>query len=649
MKALHNILAASLLASSATASALVARNAELENVWERATPQAPDGYAPAAVDCPSTRPSIRIADDVSDQEKAWLPRRRNNTVDPLREFLVRMNITGFDARRYIDTHRNNATALPNIGIAASGGGYRALLNAGGALAAFDSRTPNSTNTGQLGGLLQSATYLAGLSGGGWLVGSLMVNNFTSVQDLMNGQPDDSGVWQLSQSILEGPQTSRIQTLSTVQYYGELLSSVQSKEDAGFNFNTSLTDYWGRALSFQLIDAPKGGPAYTWSSIADDVEFAAGRTPLPILVADERAPGEILISLNTTVFEFNPWEMGSFDPTLYGFAPLRYLGSNFTAGELPESQRCIAGFDNAGFIMGTSSSLFNQIILNLSGISSVPQIFTDILESILQFLGRDNNDIADYTPNPFYHFNNQSNPSAQTTRLTLVDGGEDLQNIPLHPLIQPFRHVDVVFAIDSSADTVAPNALNWPNGTSLGATYARSLNESMQNGTAFPAVPDTNTFVNLGLNTRPSFFGCDAGNMTGPAPLIVYIPNFPYTYNSNVSTFQMSYNNTERNAIIQNGYNVATMGNGTRDAQWPTCVGCAVLSRSWDRTGTRVPDVCRQCFDRYCWDGTVNSTAPAPYFPESALTQVSVRGSAGHYAPSFLGLILAAGISMLFVS
>jgi lysophospholipase len=560
-----------------------------------------------------------------------------------------MNITGFDARSYIDRHRDNATALPNIGIAASGGGYRAMLNAGGALAAFDSRTPNSTNTGQLGGLLQSATYLAGLSGGGWLVGSLMANNFTSVQDLMNAQPDQSGgLWQLSQSILEGPQTSRIQTLSTIQYYNELLSSVRSKEDAGFNFNTSLTDYWGRALSFQLINAPKGGPSYTWSSIADDVEFAAGRTPLPILIADERAPGELLISLNTTVFEFNPWEMGSFDPTLYGFAPLRYLGSNFTEGELPESQRCISGFDNAGFIMGTSSSLFNQIILNLDGVADVPQVLSNILQSLLQLIGRENNDIADYTPNPFLHFNNQSNPSAQTERLTLVDGGEDLQNIPLHPLIQPFRHVDVVFAMDSSADTIAPHALNWPNGTSLGATYARSLNESMQNGTAFPAVPDTNTFVNLGLNTRPSFFGCDPGNLTGPAPLIVYIPNFPYTYNSNVSTFQMSYNNTERNAIIQNGYNVATMGNGTRDAQWPTCVGCAVLSRSWDRTGTRVPDVCRQCFDRYCWDGTVNTTTPAPYFPQSVLTQVSVKAGAGHFAPSFIALILAAGVSILFV-
>ena len=125
-------------------------------------------------------------------------------MDPLREFLVRMNISGFDAGSYIDTHKDNLTELPNIGIAASGGGYRALLNGAGALAAFDRRTPNSTNTGQLGGLLQSATYLAGLSGGGWLVGSVMTNNFSSVQNLMDATPDESGgLWQFGRSILEG--------------------------------------------------------------------------------------------------------------------------------------------------------------------------------------------------------------------------------------------------------------------------------------------------------------------------------------------------------------------------------------------------------------------------------------------------------------
>lgn len=123
---------------------------------------------------------------------------------------MRLNITGFDAAGFFDNNGNNASALPNIGIAVSGGGYRALMNGAGALAAFDSRTPNSTNTGQIGGLMQSATYLAGLSGGGWLVGSIFVNNFTSVQDIINTNPSVSGsLWQFGNSILEGTSTERL--------------------------------------------------------------------------------------------------------------------------------------------------------------------------------------------------------------------------------------------------------------------------------------------------------------------------------------------------------------------------------------------------------------------------------------------------------
>lgn len=446
----------------------------------------------------------------------------------------------------------------------------------------------------------------------------------------------------------GPKQSGIQLLNTVDYWGNVVDSVQSKEDAGFN--TSLTDLWGRALSFQLINATDGGPAYTFSSIQDDEDFKNANAPMPILVADERAPGETIISLNTTNFEFNPWELGSFDPTLFGFAPLRYIGSNFTGGRLPDNEKCIAGFDNAGFVMGTSSSLFNQVILNLgSSAPDLPEIVKNAITGILSMIGQDNNDIADYTPNPFYHYNNDSNPSAADKRLTLVDGGEDLQNIPLNPLIQPTRQVDVIFAIDSSADTIADSALNWPNGTAMVATYQRStMNETMQNGTAFPAIPDQNTFVNLGLNNRPTFFGCDAKNLTGPAPLIVYLPNSPFVYNSNVSTFQMDYNNTERNAIIQNGYNVVTQGNGTLDAQWPVCVGCAMLSRSFDRTGQEVPDVCKKCFDRYCWNGTLASNTPPPYFPEMKLSAVRVTSGAGRFSSGLFGLALAATASIFLM-
>lgn len=600
-----------------------AEDASLEALanLRRALPNSPKGYTPSRVTCPQNAPSVRAATSLSANETAWLEKRRNNTLTPMRNLLNRLDIGNFNASEYIENHSHNASALPNIGIAVSGGGWRALMNGAGALKAFDSRTRNNTGDGKLGGLLQSATYLSGLSGGGWLVGSLFMNNFTTVGAL---QADTSGsVWEFGNSVLKGPDTGGLQIFDTAEYYANLASDVNGKDDAGFD--VSLTDVWGRALSFQLINATDGGPKYTFSSIAISQPFQDANSPFPILVADARAPGETLIPGNTTVYEFNPFEMGSWDPTSYGFVPMKYLGTNFTAGQVPNNDRCVIGFDNGGYIMGTSSSLFNQFILNLNQ-TDIPDTLKGLIANILGGLDQDNNDIADYSPNPFFHYRPEHNPSANTSRLTLVDGGEDLQNIPLHPLIQPYRNVDVIFAVDSSADTT----YNWPNATALVATYERSRAD-ISNNTLFPSIPDQNTIVNLGLNTHPTFFGCNVSNFTEGShipPLVVYLPNSPYVTFSNESTFTFSTNNSYRDAIILNGQDVATMGNGTVDDTWPTCVGCAILSRSLDRTGTDVPEVCQQCFNRFCWNGTVDSSTPEPYEPTPILAQldISSKGS-----------------------
>jgi lysophospholipase len=273
-----------------------------------------------------------------------------------------------------------------------------------------------------------------------------------------------------------------------------------------------------------------------------------------------------------------------------------------------------GFDNMGFVVGTSSSLFNQAFLQIDK-TEAPQRVKDFVSEKLEEIGNDNRDVSSWI-NPFYRFNPEVNTNAHNQILTLVDGGEDLQNIPLYPLLQPSRGVDVIFAVDSSADTPSPGAY-WPNGTSLVATYQRSLLKS-GHGAPFPFIPDQNTFVNLGLNAGPTFFGCDANNLTEPSPLIVYIPNSPYTYDSNISTFQMETNDTERNSIVQNGYNVATRGNGTMDSEWAACIGCAILARSFWKTETKVPSMCLNCFSRYCWNGTTNSTVPASYVPTHAI-------------------------------
>lgn len=395
------------------------------------------------------------------------------------------------------------------------------------------------------------------------------------------------------------------------YYSTIFDQVGDKDDAGYE--RSITDYWGRMLSFQLINASYGGPGYTFSSIAEDEQFKNGQTPLPFLIAVGRQPGEQVIPVNSTVYEFNPWEMGSSDNTVQGFAPLRWVGSNFTDGKVLKDGHCVRGFDNAGFVMGTSSSLFNQFVLYLNEPDSgyvpddVPEFAVKAVSHILGAIGDDNNDIADWTPNPFKGWNPKNNYNVKEDRLTLVDGGEDLQNVPYHPHIYTEREVDVVFSLDNSADTET----SWPDGASAIATYERSMTD-ISEGTGFPAIPGKDTFINQGLNTRPVFFGCDASNTTERTPLIVYIPNYPYVFMSNTSTLKMSYNESDRDAMVQNGWAVATQMNSTRDEQWPVCVGCAMLSRSFARTNTGVPAACEQCFERYCWNGTLDES-PAPLY------------------------------------
>ncbi|KAF4307385.1 diphthamide biosynthesis protein [Botryosphaeria dothidea] len=594
---LDTFASASLLLSAASASVVVPRGPTPEQAaavalaaWKRASPDAPNGYTPTRENCPSVRPTLRNGRSLSPNETAWLETRRNNTVSAMRDLLGRLNITGFDSNSYIDDARNNVSALPNIGIAASGGGWRALLNGAGAVAAFDSRTPNSTNTGHIGGLLQSSTYLAGLSGGGWLVSSLYGNNWTSIQDIIDTNSDQSGsFFNFDNGILEGPDQGGIQVLSTAQYYSTIYDQVNGKSDAGFD--TSITDYWGRALSFNLLNASNGGPAYTFSSIADDEYFTRGEAPMPLLVADGRNPGEIIIASNTTNYEFNPWEMGSFDPTVFGFVPLRYVGSNFSAGELPSNESCVRGFDSLSFVFGTSSSLFNQALLQLND-TNIPDTFRGVLQGILSGVGEDNDDIADWSPNPFYHWNNDTNPSAQTKRLTLVDGGEDFQNIPFNPLIQPLRNVDVIFAVDSSADTVSDVAPGWPNGTAWSPRQRHHL----------PVRPRPEHLHQPRPEQPPQLLRLRREQLLQHDPLIVYLANAPYVYESNTSTYKQTYNTSERNAMIENGYNVVTMGN-------------AGTGR-----GTTVPDVCRECFDRYCWNGTIDSRETT-YNPSLKLEEV----------------------------
>lgn len=126
----------------------------------RALPDSPSGgYAPAVVDCPKTKPTLRKALDLSKEEKDWVSTRRKNTIQPMRDLLKRANINGFNAEAFMNEAAKNISQLPNVAIAVSGGGYRALMNGAGFVAAADNRIKDTTGAGGIGGLLQSSTYL----------------------------------------------------------------------------------------------------------------------------------------------------------------------------------------------------------------------------------------------------------------------------------------------------------------------------------------------------------------------------------------------------------------------------------------------------------------------------------------------------------
>ncbi|KIV76987.1 hypothetical protein PV11_08830 [Exophiala sideris] len=615
-----------------------------QNIKPRALPDAPNGYAPIHVTCPSSRPTIRSASTLSLEETAWLETRRLKTGGALKDFFGHVEIAGFDAVSYLETHSNNSANLPNVAIALSGGGLVALLNGGGVIKAFDNRTEGSTVKGQLGGLLQSATYFAGLSGGSWALGSIYINNFTTVSNLQEN------LWDFTSQLVLGPSD-----ISYTDFWGNITAQVKSKRDAGFI--TGDPDFWGRIQGYNFFNASHGGVDYTWSSIAKTQAFQDADIPLPLIVMSGSTRNDSENSNHPTepIYEATPWEWGTYDDDIYGFAPLEYLGTRFVDGVVPDNGSCVRGFDNAGFMTGSSSDIWNangdDIVESLKGYLTVLQaespnsteisLLDFIIEDFLSATSSTNSSIngpASY-PNPFYQYNTATSPFGQDVNLIVEDGGESHENVPLYPLIQRKRNVDVIFAVDSlGSDTFD---YDWPSGQSMVATYNRTL-MNLANDTSFPPVPDINTFLNLGLNARPTFFGCNASSLLTPAPLVVYLPNHPITYNSNYTLTQFNFTDAQRDAVIANGYNIATQANGTLDADWSTCVGCAVLSRSLDRTETTVPEACTKCFQRYCWNGTVAGETPSAYTPTASISLGSAESTSSSMAEG-MGTSLSAAI------
>jgi lysophospholipase len=374
-------------------------------------------------------------------------------------------------------------------------------------------------------------------------------------------------------------------------YFRVVDDILIKDLAGFN--TTLTDPWGRLLSYQLLEGTDGGVRTTLSSITGLSNFTSHAVPFPIITSlgVKTWLGECLPGPNATTYEFTPYEFGSWDSDVSAFMQTHYLGTSMKNGK-PTGLLCTKNYDNLGYVLGTSSNLFNQLC------ASVPPPANSSINldtTLAQFLDYTHemtfsDEYATYR-NPFYKYvsststtNSANNVTAQE-HLSLVDGGEALQNNPIFPFLQPSRNISVIIVNDNSADT----SNNFPNGSEILTTYVQSFNHNL---TRMPFIPSVETFISEGLNQRATFFGCnDTSKIT-----IVYLPNFNFTYASNTATAQLEYSETETAGIIANGVSIAIQDG---KEGWGTCLGCALMMK----TGQALPVDCEACFEEYCYYGS----------------------------------------------
>lgn len=194
--------------------------------------------------------------------------RKRVVADALSTYLKQLELEDFDVSAYIAAVKGNDYAhVPIMGYAISGGGWASAFTGIGGMRALDSRL-DAANEQKTGGLLQCLTYTAGLSGGSWPIMSIALNNFPTVDELVQSWHAD---------------INRENATTDTKYAADpttLFEDLGAKAKAGFN--VSIADYLGRALAYEFIPGADGGLAATFSDVALQSKFKSHDMPFPII-------------------------------------------------------------------------------------------------------------------------------------------------------------------------------------------------------------------------------------------------------------------------------------------------------------------------------------------------------------------------------
>ncbi|KAE9384036.1 FabD/lysophospholipase-like protein [Gymnopus androsaceus JB14] len=429
-------------------------------------------YTPTYIQCLFNVTFVRPASEgLSDDEWEWRAKRTPAVVDGLHSYLKNIHITDFDIDVYINVLGANESAVPVIGFTLSGGGTRAEMSVFGIIRAFDNRTADSVNAGT-GGLLQTATYVSGLSGGGSALGLVAMSNF---------QPLDTSLRQGLVNYTALPSTLPI------------INETASKAEVGFKISISdIIAVGNNHQSLQIVNSSVDQYSRLWSDIQSFPGFSSGLTPMAILMLNEVIPvglpgsasynGTLESKFNGMVYEAN---FGSWKGCANVFTPIQYIGAQYQNGQ-PINNTCVNGFNTAAFILGLAELQTNGVVGQFARRNKIPyppnedvlkqenqeaQLigFVEELPGFLEILGLLANTTSSilyaYWPNPFTQYEHSEAGLQSQTDLLLVDGSEFWGENPLPCLLQKVQGLDFIVVNDAGGSELSFVSLAFNFGSS----------------------------------------------------------------------------------------------------------------------------------------------------------------------------------------
>ncbi|KAH9993257.1 acyl transferase/acyl hydrolase/lysophospholipase [Russula vinacea] len=565
-------------------------------------------YAPLVNQlCPNvqTDPLLRVFTPMNQSlhpdEEGYVNKRLTTVIpNEWKNWLGNGSAIGYDLSAF------DCSSFPKIGIAISGGGYRAAQFGAGVISALDARDRSAKAAG---------------TGGSWLTGSLYMNDFPTIKDLVFGNGDNMHGWLLDLP-LATPDGADVSSKNNQEWYDSILGS-----DELILQLPPLTAYL-----FQRHEHNRCLVAHDILSLLEpDTVQTSSRMTLPtarVSYGPELAARRLNLTTITpasTVYEMTPIEFGSWDPQLSAMVNMAYGGTHLTNGQPDNDTACTTSFDQTGFIMGTSSSLFNELYDPIHNViygfdNSSTELIQLILKRQLAKFPTRAVDVANW-PN-----------DVNSTWLNLIDGGSNQEIVPLGQQFVRARGLDVIVAVDASSDTPT----NWPNGSSLIMSASRITNLLQSSHQSFPPLPSNTTqFISTGVSMRPTFFGCFPRQNPPEYPIVVYLPNSPPLNGdnpvTNTSDAQLNYTQELTRQFLDQAHANVIGGfipnTDSPDPEFGKCMQCVAIDRA--RYQVKPPlersSICTRCFQQYCFNPN-NQRAPRSCLVSSGWLTQSLKES-----------------------